>query len=76
MGKCMRLRACGCAFRSRACDLARVALLISMPSACAIFSAVSVPPPYFSTVSHKRPGFRENVTERKMCVLIFSTKLI
>ena len=31
--------------------------------------------PYFSTLSHKRQDFRENVTEHKMCVLIFSTTL-
>jgi len=31
--------------------------------------------PYLSTISHKRYGFRENVTEHKMCVLIFSTIL-
>jgi hypothetical protein len=29
--------------------------------------------PYFSTLSHKRHDFRENVTEHKMCVLIFPT---
>jgi hypothetical protein len=28
---------------------------------------------YFSTLSHKRHDFRENVIEYKMCVLIFST---
>ena len=27
--------------------------------------------PYFSTLSQKRYYFRENVTEHKMCVLIF-----
>jgi hypothetical protein len=31
--------------------------------------------PYFSTLSHKRHGFRKNVIEHKMCVLILSTKL-
>jgi len=30
---------------------------------------------HFYTISHKRQGFRENVTEHKMCVLIFSTNL-
>jgi hypothetical protein len=29
--------------------------------------------PYFSTLSHKRHDFLENVTEHKICVLIFST---
>jgi len=31
---------------------------------------------YFSTLSHKRHDFRKNVTEHKMCVLIFSTTFI
>jgi hypothetical protein len=30
----------------------------------------------FSTLSHKRYGFRENVTEHKMCVSTFSTTFI
>jgi hypothetical protein len=30
----------------------------------------------FSTLSHKRHGFRRNVTEYKMCVLIFSTTFV
>jgi hypothetical protein len=29
--------------------------------------------PYFSTFSHKRHDFQENVTENKTCDLIFST---
>jgi hypothetical protein len=33
--------------------------------------------PYFSTLSHKRHDFRKkNVTEHKMCVLIFSTTFV
>jgi hypothetical protein len=32
--------------------------------------------PHFSTLSHKRHDFRENVTEHKMCVLIFSTTFV
>ena len=28
---------------------------------------------FFATLSHKRHDFRKNVTEHKMCVLIFST---
>jgi hypothetical protein len=31
--------------------------------------------PYFSTIFHKWHSFRENVTQLKMCVLIFSTTL-
>jgi hypothetical protein len=30
---------------------------------------------YFSTLSHKRHDFRENVTEQERCVLIFSITL-
>jgi len=30
---------------------------------------------FLSTLSHKKHDFRKNVTERKMCVLIFSTSL-
>jgi len=33
--------------------------------------------PYYSTLSHKRHDFRgEKNTERKMCVLIFSTTMV
>jgi hypothetical protein len=32
--------------------------------------------PYFSTLSHKRLDFRKEVTEHKMCVLIFSTTFV
>jgi hypothetical protein len=30
----------------------------------------------FSTLSHKRHDFRKNVTEHKMCVLIFATTFL
>jgi len=30
----------------------------------------------FSTLSHKRQDFREEVTEHKMCVFIFSTTFV
>jgi len=32
--------------------------------------------PYFSTVSHKRHDIREKATQRKMCILIFSTAFV
>jgi hypothetical protein len=32
--------------------------------------------PYFSTLSHKRHDFGENVIEQKMCVLILSTAFV
>ena len=39
-----------------------------------ILSCVACPAlPYFPTLSHKRHDFMKNVTEREMCVLIFST---
>jgi len=49
---------------------------IQHASACAILSSVACPSlQYFSTLSHKRQDFRNNVIEHKMCVLIFSTFL-
>jgi hypothetical protein len=32
--------------------------------------------PYFSILTHKRYDFRKEITERKMCVLIFSTTFV
>jgi hypothetical protein len=32
--------------------------------------------PYFSTLSHKRYNFRENVIEHKICVFRFSTTFV
>jgi len=40
--------------------------IILSPVACVF-------PPYFSTLFHKRHGFREEVIGHKICVLIFST---
>ena len=51
--------------------------LSGMQRACAIFlSATPLDPPYFSTLSHKRHDFRKEVTDHKMCVLIFYTAFI
>ena len=39
-------------------------------------SVASAPVQYYPTLSHKRQGFREKVTEHKMCLLIFSTTFV
>jgi hypothetical protein len=50
---------------------------IQHASACAILSSVACPAiQYFSTWSHKRQDFRNNVIEHKMCVLFFSTSFV
>jgi hypothetical protein len=67
---CIRVRACLCA-------CARVALIIQhamrtrrITMSCGLSGSTT-----FSTLSHKRHDFRKNVTEYKICVLIFSTIL-
>jgi hypothetical protein len=40
---------------------------------CATLSAASMAPPYYLTLSYKRHDLRKNVTERKICILIFFT---
>ena len=71
------VRACACPGRwACTCACVHVALLIQhairMRHIVTSFVA-SLTPPHFSTLSHKRYDFRKNVTEHKMCVLIFST---
>ena len=45
-----------------------------MQGACALLSSVACPVlQTISTLSHKRHNFRKEITEYKMCVLIFST---
>ena len=36
-----------------------------------VISVASLAPPHFSTLYHKKLDFRKNVTEHKMCILIF-----
>ena len=40
------------------------------PSTLSSVACLAVP--CFTTLSHKRPYFKENVTENKMCIVIFS----
>jgi hypothetical protein len=48
-----------------------------MQCACAILLSVACPAlQYFSTLSHKRHDFRNDVIEHKMCVVIFSTAFV
>ena len=72
----LHILACACGgVRVRA----RVALLVQHAKRTRriIVSSVHLwplwPPPYFSTLSHKRHDFRKKGIEHKMCVLIFST---
>ena len=41
-----------------------------------LLSAACPAVPYFSTLSHKRPDFREKVIESESCVSFFSTNFV
>jgi hypothetical protein len=55
----------------RACSLTN-----SAQRAAIMSPAASLAPLHFLTLSHKRHGFRKQVTKHKMCVLTFSTTCI
>ena len=70
--KCVGVGGCtGAGVCFRACSLTNSACY----SSPYFQSAASLAPPHFSTLSHKRLDFRKNITEHKMCILIFSTNL-
>jgi hypothetical protein len=75
---CIRTSGCTGAW-VRACVCVCVALLIKHATRMrhVVTSYVTpLAPLYFSTLSHKRHDFWKKVTERKMCVLIFSTTFV
>jgi hypothetical protein len=59
--------ACVCNFIYRACKAHHLIILTNV--ACLAL-------PYFSTLSHKRHGFRKISSGHKMCVLIFTTHFV
>jgi hypothetical protein len=73
---CVRVWVPGCVYMFvRAC----IALLIQYATGVRhIITSFVAPltPPHFLTLSHKRHDFRKNVTEHKMCVLIFSKTFV
>ena len=75
---CMCVHVCVCvcgSAREWACVCERVALFIQHATRMrhSVSSAACLAPPHFSALSHKRQDFPKNVTEHKMCVLIFYT---
>jgi hypothetical protein len=71
----MRVRA-SVGAQARACDCARVALVIQHSTRRNIVICRLSIITRFSTLSHKRHDFWKNITELKMRVLIFSTTFI
>ena len=74
---CMRARVCiHVGTRARGRVRVHVVLLIQHAT-CILLIVTSFvahrSPPNFSTLSHKRCDFRENVIGHEMCVLIFTT---
>jgi hypothetical protein len=58
------------------CELALSAQYAKRMRRNVLPSVVCLVPPYFSTLFNKRCDFRKNVTDHKMCVLIFSTDFV
>jgi hypothetical protein len=71
---CVGAREFGLA-HARACIVLLIQLETRMRHTVTSF-LISLTPPNFSTVSHKRREFRKEVIEYKMCILVFSTTFV